>query len=223
MRIGLGIRIGGSPRRGPSAPTTFGTTFAGETAGQAAAGFANQFGSFTLNVVDDATLSNGKGADFTLSVQGRSAARYTAPGQFADGQVTINYRQLAQNSSHRALIRLGGSAGAEIGYFATTDAGRIRVGRFVNGTYTLLADVIPGVAITNGELHSIRLSAVGTAIRARIWRTGQAEPTTWDISVTDSGVSAAGWAGIGGNGTTTNRFSSMSVGVGASITAPTPA
>ena len=49
---------------------------------------------------------------------------------------------------------------------------------------------------------SVRVQVTGTAptvVRARVWRTGQAEPTTWQVSATDAtaGLQVAGAVGVG--------------------------
>src|SRR5487761_1210997 len=65
----------------------------------------------------------------------------------------------------------------------------------------------------------MRLLVQGTSLEARVWQDGTTEPSAWQISVTDSSITAAGYAGLYGyNGTTTPRdydhFSVAPVGSG---------
>lgn len=58
--------------------------------------------------------------------------------------------------------------------------------------------------ISAGKSYFIRFDLNGTALKAKIWDAalGMAgEPLTWDISTTDSGVSAAGYVGLAMNAT----------------------
>ena len=61
--------------------------------------------------------------------------------------------------------------------------------------------VVAGVTYTPGTAYRVRLSTVGTApttLSARIWPAAAAEPTTWQVTGTDStaGLQAAGGVGL---------------------------
>lgn len=84
------------------------------------------------------------------------------------------------------------------------------------------------VTLTAGHSYYIRFRGNGTTLQARLWDAalGMAgEPTTWDISITDASISAAGWVGINGKHTTTANtvapFNFFSVGTNGD-TAPCP-
>ena len=70
--------------------------------------------------------------------------------------------------------------------------------RRVSGSYTLLAQgAVSGVPLTAGHTLRSRLQCLGTTIRAKAWdATSGTEPVAWSVSTTDSGVSAAGYAGL---------------------------
>ncbi|NUU07309.1 PKD domain-containing protein [Leifsonia sp. C5G2] len=60
---------------------------------------------------------------------------------------------------------------------------------------------IPGLTYTAGTQYQVRLQVFGTSpttIRARVWKVGTTEPTTWQASVTDStaALQAAGVVGL---------------------------
>ena len=57
------------------------------------------------------------------------------------------------------------------------------------GTTVLSNTVVPGITYTPGTQLTLRLQVTGTSpttVQARVWRSGQPEPTTWTSSVTDS-------------------------------------
>jgi hypothetical protein len=67
----------------------------------------------------------------------------------------------------------------------------VRLVRAVGGVSTTVgsAVTVPGVTYTAGVSLSVRVQAFGTGpttLRARVWRTGQVEPGTWQVSVADS-------------------------------------
>jgi len=78
----------------------------------------------------------------------------------------------------------------------------VRLVRAVGGVSTTVgsAVTVPGVTYTAGLSLSVRVQAFGTGpttLRARVWRTGQVEPGTWQVSATDStaGLQSAGVVG----------------------------
>ena len=63
--------------------------------------------------------------------------------------------------------------------------------------------------ITTGVLYKVRYRVVGTSIQARYWQASAAEPNTWNISVTDSTITAAGFNGFalsGGNAASSSNW-----------------
>ena len=57
-------------------------------------------------------------------------------------------------------------------------------------TYTPIATM--SFSANTGTDYKFRFSAVGSAIKARVWGAYDPEPTTWNMSVTDTDVTAAG-------------------------------
>jgi hypothetical protein len=73
------------------------------------------------------------------------------------------------------------------------------------------AVTVPGVTYSAGLSLSVRLQVTGTSpttVRARVWVTGQTEPSTWQRTATDStaALQASGTVGTIGylSGTATN-------------------
>jgi hypothetical protein len=67
----------------------------------------------------------------------------------------------------------------------------VRVARVVAGAETAVAGpvTVPGLTYAAGMSLSVRVQVFGTSpatVRARVWRTGQSEPSSWQVSGTDS-------------------------------------
>lgn len=101
------------------------------------------------------------------------------------------------------------------GYIATLGAPPdvdLVMSRYVNGSYT------NGIAVaqnTKGLNHedgfNVRLRAEGSALMARFWAIGTPEPATWDLTATDTNLTAGAFGIFCGN-PGVYRFGKMSIG-----------
>ncbi|WP_182113257.1 MULTISPECIES: PKD domain-containing protein [unclassified Actinotalea] len=71
----------------------------------------------------------------------------------------------------------------------------------VDGAETTLAvGAVPGVRLAAGEQLHIRLEVTGTSpttLRTRVWKDGTPEPTTWQLTATDSTAALQAAGGVG--------------------------
>jgi PKD repeat protein len=89
---------------------------------------------------------------------------------------------------------------------------RLSVRRILGGADTALAQVdVPGLTYAAGDRLTIRMQVEGsgpTALRARVWRVGETEPSAWHVQASDSSstLQVAGGVGVGTylSGSTTN-------------------
>ncbi|WP_028047337.1 LamG domain-containing protein [Cellulomonas sp. URHE0023] len=87
---------------------------------------------------------------------------------------------------------------------ATTGAVSLQLQRRIAGVETTLGTAsVAGTTATAGQRLNVRLQAQGvspTTLRARVWLAGQPEPTTWQLTATDSApeLQVPGGIGIGG-------------------------
>jgi hypothetical protein len=85
----------------------------------------------------------------------------------------------------------------------------------VSGTVTQIGSSIGlGFTVAANDVILHRFSVQGTNIKCKIWKSTQAEPSSPQISTTDSSVAAAGYAGLfnGDTGTgTTNAVSDIDI------------
>lgn len=74
-------------------------------------------------------------------------------------------------------------------------------------TVATATGIVGGLTYTSGKSLTIRILAVDTLIRIKVWDPAGAEPATWDISVGDTSTTAAGFvairAGVGAGNTNT--------------------
>jgi streptogramin lyase len=78
-------------------------------------------------------------------------------------------------------------------YKAYIDGTSLVIQAKVNSAYKTLS--VTPFAATAGTVYSLRFSAIGTTLSAKIWLAGTAEPSTWTATTTDSGL-ASGRAGM---------------------------
>jgi len=123
----------------------------------------------------------------------------------ADVQVLVSQDKIADG---------GGSFVGVIGRKAGADEYRAKLRIFANGTTslyvtrlsggtetTLQSVTVAGLTVAAGDQVHLRVQVTGTApttIRARVWRDGAAEPSTWLVSTVDTTASlqAAGSTGL---------------------------
>jgi streptogramin lyase len=127
-------------------------------------------------------------------------------GQIANGNAS--YSAVLGPGASDAEVLLTGSASA----FNNTNFGAILrwtdnndwYKAYLDGTSLVLQAKVSGAyktlsatpfAATAGTLYSLRFSAIGTTLSAKVWPASTAEPATWTTTVTDSGL-ASGQAGV---------------------------
>lgn len=106
--------------------------------------------------------------------------------------VTIGGRRVDGVGEYRANLRLRANGVVALG-----------VARKVGTAETALVApvVVPGLTIVAGDRLQVRVQVVGTSpttVRARVWRAGSPEPTTWNASATDAtaALQTAGAIGV---------------------------
>jgi streptogramin lyase len=78
-------------------------------------------------------------------------------------------------------------------YKAYIDGTNLIVQQKIKGTTTTLGQA--SFAATAGTSYTIRFRVIGRTISAKVWKTGNAEPTNWMVSVTDSSFQS-GYCGL---------------------------
>ncbi|SMQ58294.1 PKD domain-containing protein [Agreia sp. VKM Ac-1783] len=178
-------------------------TDAFERAASAGFGSADAGGAWTVNGgAANASVAGGKGilsfskggAGLNAFLPAVSSTRSNAVVNFStdkldngSGQyVSLAARQVSAGNDYRGKVKV-----------APNGAMTLYLGKTVGGTETTLKTLaVPGTYVPGTE-YSIRVQAVGstsTTLSAKLWPTGQQEPTDWQVTVDDTtaGLQAAG-------------------------------
>lgn len=115
-------------------------------------------------------------ADLRFAVSADKAA--TGSGTF----LSVSGRRLVGVGAYqaKAVFRSSGAVGLSLVRVNSTGGGEVVLQSAIN---------VPGLAVTAGESVQVRLQVTGTSpttIRAKVWKAGTAEPSTWHRSVTDT-------------------------------------
>ena len=187
-----------------------------QTAGVAPAGWTERYATanFSTSVVD---VSGNKNITFTVTVPSRAALSWDMPTTFADGGVLVKMKPAYTLSTGgyecgMVYLRASGATASETAYcFEMNGFSQLAEICILNaGARTQLAVVTGGTgsipkipnSTANTDYYMIRFQAVGTAVKAKFWIYGTAEPIGWMLEATNATISAAGWIGIGTYATT---------------------
>lgn len=82
-------------------------------------------------------------------------------------------------------------------YVSTAGTMQLTIRKRVGGAETLLSSVytMPGTFVA-GDVYRMRLRVQGTTLSAKAWRPADSEPDDWQLTATDSSISAAGSVGF---------------------------
>lgn len=113
-----------------------------------------------------------------------------------DTETLLEFAVDSTTASAGAAFNSYGSSGSFGYYLCYISNGNMVLSKYFNGTTTTLQTV--SASITTGLNYWMRVQATGTgSIVARFWEDGTSEPTSWNISVTDSSpLSYPGKSGV---------------------------
>jgi PKD repeat protein len=183
-----------------------------------AAFMTDAFGRTVVNGLGSADLGGtwtlkGSAANFSVG-SGVGVLKSTAAGQTfeaylgavsstdTDIQVVATPQQAITGTA--AYISLIGRRIGTVDYRARAaidPTGKVVIQIQENGV-TMKAVTVAGLSYSPGDSLQMRLQVFGTSpttVQARVWKVGTIEPTTWQVSTTDStsGLQAAGSVGVG--------------------------
>ncbi len=119
----------------------------------------------------------------------------TAPGS-ADYSVSADFTRLSSaESSVGLLARASTTVATHYRVVSDYDIGYVSLGRFINGSYTLIGTIPAG--LFSGVTVNVRLELIGSALK--LYLNGSETPAA---SYTDSSIAAAGYAGVRGYSST---------------------
>jgi PKD repeat protein len=186
-------------------------TLASDTFGRTLAtgwGSANTGGSWSVSTSSAFSTTGSVGVLTSPAGVGRAAYLRSVSSSSTDLSMTISSDKVpAGGGQYVSFVpRAVPSVGEYQGVFRFRSDGRIglRLARQTGSTSTTLAPEIAlaGLTYAAGDQFRIRVQATGvqpTTLRAKVWRVGSAEPTTWALSVVDSTAALQANGGIGIN------------------------
>jgi PKD repeat protein len=201
----------GSVEHTVSVSSPAGVTFASDAFGRTVAngwGSADVGGAWTV-LQSPTAYSVGQGQGLVRLGAG-TTARISLGATSTDTDLTLDFATSAVPVggaiNERFLVRRvsnGNDYDVRVNLNANGKVG-LSIVKFVGGTETALtsAATVPGVTLTAGgrlSLHAQALGANPTTLRARLWPTGNTEPTTWNATATDTTAALAGAGGFGIN------------------------
>jgi len=162
---------------------------------------------WTINTVAGAKAARGYRAGSALAVYGLSLDAVDADANRATVEVwgKAYTQSTSQSNNGLMFVRGSGAAGSETCYLlegtqtATKGGNRTAFGvyKMVGGTATSIGGLLAKTSVWSaGQQYQFRFRVSGTALMFRTWLDGASEPSTWDISITDATISAAGKIGI---------------------------
>lgn len=125
----------------------------------------------------------------------------TVDADRADVEILMKIRQDIAGRREIFLIARAQSGNASYAYWCEVDPRNdvFAIWKRVDYTNTQISSTISTGAIAGDSHLWCRFRVVGTSLKAKLWEDGTTEPSSWDLEVTDSDISAAGWVGFGGN------------------------
>jgi hypothetical protein len=101
-------------------------------------------------------------------------------------------RRVANEGDYRAKVRILPGGAVRIGISRTSSTGA--------QTVIVAETVVSGLTYAAGDQLTIRAQATGTTpttVRAKVWRVGETEPATWQVTGSDSTVGLQTTGGVG--------------------------
>ncbi|MFC8176522.1 hypothetical protein [Streptomyces sp. NPDC057325] len=156
------------------------------------------------------TRSGGTAAEYTVSggvgvhaatVRGGLRAT-TVPVPLADLDLRTDVSLAAVPAGGTVEVHLMARRASASDYYtarllvAAGGALTLSLRKIVGGTDTELATYTTGLTLSAGTWYTVRLSAQGTALAAKVWPRLSAEPSPWQVAATDASLTAPGVAGM---------------------------
>lgn len=122
--------------------------------------------------------------------------RWDTPSTGADVNAYVEWMIPTSMTGRTAGLRVRTNHDVNNAYLVDVDTNgtRLRLGKIVSGSFTLLASQT--VSAAAGTWYCFRLEAIGTTIRCKFWAKSASEPSSWTLSATDTSITAAGYVQV---------------------------
>lgn len=199
-------------------PANYETDFYRYAVGEQPHDWSTQWRDSNWTVLDEPRLLN----HYVDSAGGRRALTWDEVGD-VHGNVEVS-ALVRPDQVTATMFQLGlhisGDAGNENAYYAdirhpsVSSANRIRINKYENGNYTLLASAVLPFPVEEDTWYHVVLQRDGNNLRAKAWLYGEEEPEDWQVVTLDSSLDH-GKVGVAQftNGSV-NDFAHIGVGTG---------
>lgn len=124
-----------------------------------------------------------------MTTTGPRIALNSLSGIVVDSEVSLKYQFGDLDPGGNLEVRLRDNTGSYV-LTVRNDSSTVTLSKLVAGVFTTLGTFTASTTDTNW--HGVRFRVVGSAIKARLWDAASAEPSTWNLDITDTAVTAAG-------------------------------
>ena len=170
--------------------------FSGGTVGNPMAGFDDRWHDTDFTVETDAGSDGGKSLQDSTSTTDRRGHVWETPGAGRDMDVLIEFETSVIGDEIGCSARQIGDSVDENGLVAyVANGNQLWVIEFYDGRTDNLG--VPTISYSADEKLQIRLRVIGSSVKARFWKSADAEPGTWDVDATTLKV-MSGFPGISG-------------------------
>ncbi len=171
-------------------------------------GSADTGGAWTVgNTAANYAVAGGAGTMKTAAGSTPTAFLNGVSSRDVDVTASVSYDKLATGGTtytslvgrHSGTNTAGSDYRVKVG--VTSTGTTLYLTKMVSGTETTLAtQAVSGLVYANGDVWNVRFQAEGngsTTLRARVWKSGTTEPSTWRITATDTTAALQSAGGVG--------------------------
>jgi hypothetical protein len=174
-------------------------------------GWSNVGGNWSVSNTFTGSVLQPIGHKFTLGINSTSRTNgvgvlYTGNGAYQNSeilyiQIYVNPFNSTWGAGAAAYVRANSNLynWYAVGYnnfYNSNTAVNLSIWKSVSGTDTNLLNIGALTGINYGTPVAMRTRINGSTLQSRLWLAGSVEPNTWTFTLTDSGVTAAGYNGI---------------------------
>lgn len=163
-------------------------------------GWTSRWDGGTWSIVDDAGDKFLRQVDTSANRRLATWDTIDSDADRDDVEILATIKSASNNASNAHMgiaARCSGSDTTETGYALVMYGDELVINRYSSGTNTQLG-LTTTLSISANTKYKLRFRLNGTSLKGRVWLDGDSEPGTWNVDVTDSTISAAGWCGCFG-------------------------
>lgn len=151
----------------------------------------------TLWTIDDTVFYGGSGKSLKISNNSVNVGQnwqYDTSQDLSSGDFTLNFKAQVHTLGSGSTQRIGWAFRINPAHNAcyavllrpTAGASTFRLSRFSGGSETTIVTATLGSLILADTWYKVKITTLGTSIKAKMWLSTDSEPVAWDIDTTDA-------------------------------------